>query len=456
MRSFVHSKGKTHRFWNAVLDGYDLMVSSGTSGPGEVECRHFKSPDEARKEHDRLVAERLAEGFVETTDQPLCGPFDSPTRRALEDALAEDPDDLAAHHAYADLLVELGDPRGEFIQIQLALEDESLAPTQRASLRRREKALLKKHERTWLGPMAGYWIDKMDAGIFDLNSERPHGLAWRRGWIDSLTFGDGAQLSGRAAVRRRDLLRCLRSLSLEYSDEDNDSGYSDLLEADCFANVRYFQVGDLSPGACFFSGDPPVQAFLERMPRLEEFHDSARSVDLGWLFARPMPHLRRLTVYCGWQVYPLEKLAANASLRDLTHLFCWPRGQWNDGDGRPYLTREGIEAVVRSPHLPSLQHLQLCLTELGDDGMRMLVESGVFGRLKTLDLHGGTVTDAGARVLAACPDLRRLEWLRLSQNYLTRAGVAAIRAAGVKLHADLQFGEADREQHIHLNDGDDE
>ena len=35
----------------------------------------------------------------------------SPLRAALESALAENPDDLASHMAYADLLVDEGDPR---------------------------------------------------------------------------------------------------------------------------------------------------------------------------------------------------------------------------------------------------------------------------------------------------------------------------------------------------------
>src|SRR5436189_37638 len=48
-------------------------------------------------------------------------------RRALEDELAASPDDLATHAAYADLLDEIGDPRGELIQVQIALDDPSLA-----------------------------------------------------------------------------------------------------------------------------------------------------------------------------------------------------------------------------------------------------------------------------------------------------------------------------------------
>src|SRR5262245_10052283 len=100
----------------------------------------FDDERKAKAECNRLVAEKLAEGYVETTDLPLCGPYDSPTRRALEDALAEDPDDLAAHMACADHLMELGDPRGEFIQTQIALEDGSLSTDRRRALRRRERA----------------------------------------------------------------------------------------------------------------------------------------------------------------------------------------------------------------------------------------------------------------------------------------------------------------------------
>ena len=61
---------------------------------------------------------------------------------ALEDSLAEDPDDLATHMAYADLLAEQGDPRGEFIQTQLALEDPGRSPEERKRLQQRERELL--------------------------------------------------------------------------------------------------------------------------------------------------------------------------------------------------------------------------------------------------------------------------------------------------------------------------
>ena len=44
-------------------------------------------------------------------------------REAMEAALFDDPDDVVRHAAYADMLIEDGDPRGDFIRIQLQLED---------------------------------------------------------------------------------------------------------------------------------------------------------------------------------------------------------------------------------------------------------------------------------------------------------------------------------------------
>jgi uncharacterized protein (TIGR02996 family) len=94
------------------------------------------------------------------------------TRDALEAALAANPDDAALHAAYADFLLEAGDPRGEYIRLQLELEKPDLPPTMRADLWQRQSELFRTHSRTWVGPLAGH----------------PAGLVghWRRGWIRSV------------------------------------------------------------------------------------------------------------------------------------------------------------------------------------------------------------------------------------------------------------------------------
>src|SRR5687768_13216078 len=93
---------------------------------------------------------------IETVSRKECS---MTTREAIESALVEDPNDRASHAAYADLLHEQGDPRGDLIQTQLALEDAALKPAERKRLQKREKELLTKHQRDWLGPLAPFLLD---------------------------------------------------------------------------------------------------------------------------------------------------------------------------------------------------------------------------------------------------------------------------------------------------------
>src|SRR5438093_1334944 len=69
-------------------------------------------------------------------------------------AILDDPDDLASYAAYADWLAEQGAPRGEFMQVQLALEQEGRPARERARLKKREAELLAAHQAEWLGPLA--------------------------------------------------------------------------------------------------------------------------------------------------------------------------------------------------------------------------------------------------------------------------------------------------------------
>ena len=75
----------------------------------------------------------------------------SSTRQALEDFLAANPDDIAAHSAYADWLTENGDPRGDYIRLQLALEDKTQPADQLKAMEQAAEKIRKKHEADWLG-----------------------------------------------------------------------------------------------------------------------------------------------------------------------------------------------------------------------------------------------------------------------------------------------------------------
>ena len=111
-----------------------------------------------------------------------------------------------------------------------------------------------------------------------------------------------------------------------------------------------------------------------------------------------------------------------------------------DGNTRAYIDLAGVRAVVRSPHLGKLTHVRFRLSDMGDDGCREIVASGILKRLKMLDLMHGRVSDEGANLLAGSPDVRSLDLLEISYNRLTTSGISALTKAGVaKVQATNQY-----------------
>jgi uncharacterized protein (TIGR02996 family) len=100
------------------------------------------------------------------------------TREALEAALAAEPESVALHSAYADLLIEEGDPRGEYIRLELALEDKSLTVAERLELSGPADSLFLTHRQQWLGR---FFRDTPYAKPEWSICQR---LNWCRGWLD--------------------------------------------------------------------------------------------------------------------------------------------------------------------------------------------------------------------------------------------------------------------------------
>jgi uncharacterized protein (TIGR02996 family) len=442
MRTFVYSDDRSHKFWNIELKGRSFSVTFGRQGTaGQMQTKDFADEVKARKEHDKLVAEKLAKGYRETT--PAAS---APTslREALESALVANPDDLASHMADADYLTEQGDPRGDLIRVQLALEDTSKPASARKKLQEQEKALLDAHAREWLGGLAPFLLGDEDVreNAPDLDVE----YSFARGWLDSLDVFDFSVAFARALAEapQARLLRHLVLAEPSWDDPEADEAPAGvdnphlhpLFRSPHLGNVRVLQIGP-DNDQCHTRGRG-VPGLVKLMPRLEELHLFAHRVDADQLFAlKTLNSLRVLRVYHN-DSYPLEKLAKNPSLGRLTHLLCWPHAVEDYAEGA-YIKLPAVRALVRSPGLPALTHLELRLSDLGDQGIREIVASGILKRLEFLDLSGGFVSDEGAHLLAACPDLRHLKELRLDRNCLTEAGVAALKATGVKLSAQSQW-----------------
>jgi uncharacterized protein (TIGR02996 family) len=454
MRTFTYSDAKSHKFWNVEVQGNTLTVTYGRIGSaGQTQTKTFADAARARKEHDKLVKEKLAKGYVETT--PSAKPQPANVREALEEALVEGPDDLAAHMAYADYLTEQGDPRGEYIRVQLALEDEGKAAAGRKKLQQRESELLKRHGREWLGELAAFLLDQKGIQHGWLGKDAYEYRMWR-GWLYRLECGR-LSLECARALARAPQVRLLRELIVKRQEYDvpADAGPVEGLPEGSYAspvlfplvrsrslgNVRVFQVGD-PDDQCHIDGDAAV-GIVKVMPRLEELRLLAHGVDTDQLFGlKTLGPLRVLQVY-HQQNYPLARLANNPSLGGLTDLLLFPHSA---DDYEPYIRLNDVRAVVRSPHLTGLRRLEIRMTDAGDAGSQEIVESGVLKRLKVLDLRYGRISDQGAATLAACPDLRKLESLDLTGNCMTAKGVAALKATGVNLRAERQWEATDNEE----------
>ncbi len=261
MRTFQYSDAKSHKFWNIAVSGNSFTVTYGKVGSaGQSHTKTFVSPEKAQAEADKLIREKRKKGYVETTPRAS-----APEAEAFERALAEDPHDLAGRCAYADFLAERGDPRGEFIQVQIALEDESRPAAERRQLQAREKELLEARERDWLGILTPHLLDH------DPGARKPGTLhRWRRGFLteltaDCLTVALAQALADAPAMRFLEKLHVASTTSYlstlrereppprrvpgpqEYRRRDE---WLELLGAPLLRSLRVFQMGDAD-------GEPP-------------------------------------------------------------------------------------------------------------------------------------------------------------------------------------------------------
>jgi uncharacterized protein (TIGR02996 family) len=451
MRTFEFRDGASNKFWSIELNDRETTVAFGRVGTtGQTRTKSFPSSAAARAAHDKLIEEKVAKGYVEKTASPA--PAEGTPLQKLEQGIIENPGDPGAYAAYADCLMEQGDPRGEFIAVQLALEEEKRSTAERRKLQQREQQLLKAHRDEWVGPWAKRVLEEtkrdlahLHAWSLDLPGPQPYHFI--RGCLAQISINRLPIECARTIVAAPQT-RLVTRLALGRSAWDHEEGDEEgnevephpdapedapalyeLLAWPGLANLRYCQLGhEPKPGSfnCH-TGASLVTELVSRMPRLEELHLFATRLETADLFKlKTLQNLRVLRVYHSYHC-DLERLSRNPALTRLTHLLLHPHAMDHGDDS--YIRLAGVRALLRSAHIKNLTHLQLVSADLGDEGCKAFVESGILKRLRMLDLRQGLITDEGARTLAACPDIARLEVLDLRGNNLTDEGIRALRQA---------------------------
>jgi uncharacterized protein (TIGR02996 family) len=371
-------------------------------------------------------------------------------REMLEAAIAADFDDLAAHAAYADCLAEEGDPRGEYIQLRLALENEDQPHRLLQDWRERASRLYQQYERDWLGSLAPFLLGRSRTTVEPVSPNIE--FTFRRGWLAELHVQDVRDAFTIVLAGAQEA-RMLQALSLRNTRLPNNRWpLEPLLASPYLSGLKSFSLGDPEAFQCTADG-ALVPELVRRLPRLHELEVRAARPDAAAMFSIPLPELRVFTADYLSEHFPLAALARNEHLGQLERLFLSvrdpgpPPGSDEDVDFLLTLetpaefAREHFGPFLRAPQFARLTDVTIRFEILGDAGCEAIARSGILGRLRRLDLRQCGITDAGAEALARSADLGRLEWLDVGGNRLTPAGVARLQEADIRVQWDSQWDE---------------
>jgi uncharacterized protein (TIGR02996 family) len=382
------------------------------------------------------------------------------------------PDDDAPRLVYADWLEERGDPRGEFIRVQIELARLDSGDPAGDDLRRRQRDLLRAHDQAWRAalpelPEDACWgefrrgfVDEVRAapgtGLLDRAEAIVAAVPLRRLALEC--WPAGASLAGSPLLARARELVLARSYHVTPSPPEDDALVAEVLTWPELRHLTHLALLGLSISA----GSVEAVARVD-LPRLASLHwerDLGRDLGLeplpsaGWLrrlerleleycklpgglasrlCSNLAPgRLRRLALR-GAALGDVDAadlagsgLAAGLELLDLENNAVGPAGTaalvraLPDG-ARLVLDRnpvgdEGLRALAGSPLMGRLGELRCGRGELGDEGATAVAGSPFAGRLSLLYLPGQRVTSAGARALLASPRLPRLRVVNLDGN----------------------------------------
>jgi uncharacterized protein (TIGR02996 family) len=360
-------------------------------------------------------------------------------------AILAEPDEDAPRLVYADWLDEHGDPRGEFIRVQIESARLEEDHPRQAELKPREGELFDRHGREWLAPLepllkprlSGFkwpfarkglrpllpWFDRGFVGRLELT------VKWFLRWADDLL---------RLTPLRRLRLRMLRSevdglcrcpslaqilglgLFGAYSEEGLEAqGMAQLAASPHLSGVRSLDLswnplGD--DGAAALAGAgwlPRVQGLCLEGSRVtaQGLRTLLDSAQLGPVTALNLSH------------NPVEDVGAAAvaghpalaGLRSLSLAGCG-------------LGPEGAEVLVRSRTLAKVSELDLSVNDLGPAVAEHLA-SAMSLRLRSLDLRQCRLGDEGIMLLASWPGLANLRRLCLNFNDISDTGADALAAS---------------------------
>jgi uncharacterized protein (TIGR02996 family) len=384
------------------------VIEHGVTARGEVWYRYCE-----------LLRERFANGWWRVRDPEREPADDEPREPALEAALAADPGDAGAALVYADWYEQRGHPRGALIAIQNARFDNpgdaALADAERTLLRRESARL--------------FGVDRAEKSALGID------LVWERGFVRAARVGGRHPFGATEELVWRLLqhpsLRFLRELVID-RHVDNRLIVDLLMRGSPTPPLRVLEIADLDHTYIdnIQLADAPIGDLAglgDRYPQLEDVVlKGAGDVTLGKL---DLPRARRFALRTSDLRRATLAAIAGARWPELVELEVWT-GAADHGCNCTTHDVAGLLTAEFAVRAPKLRVLRVMNSELTDELCWMFATSPVVAALDTLDLSLGTLSDAGARVLAdARHSLAHLRELYVYDNAVGFAGLDAMRDA---------------------------
>lgn len=279
----------------------------------------------------------------------------------------------------------------------------------------------------------------LDKGIAD-----PEGVAYRVrvGWDEDQDFETKL-----GALLESPQIRALRGLVIgAWMPDDPSTSVQAVLDqlvaaAPKLSGLRALMVADLSQEECEVSwieqGDNGP--LLDALPKLRHFRVRGGSGLQFSGFAHA--ELQSLVIETGGMSKDAVRDVATADLPELMHLELWLGTDAYGGSS----TMDDLEPLIAEARFPKLDYLGFRNAQDVDMIADAMHGSPWFGRISSLDLSLGELTDRGGRALLANPDLDRLNWLDLHYHYMTAAVVEQFK--DVKPVVDTSEGQDPEEEY---------
>ncbi|NUP14312.1 MAG: WGR domain-containing protein [Polyangiaceae bacterium] len=411
MPRYEFKEGKSSKFWEIELDEESFTTRWGRIGTaGQESTKDFDTRADAKKEYQKLIAEKVKKGYVLVSGEGGDAPAVVKSNPGLEAQIEAAPDDLHTYEVYADWLQSSGDARGELIAVQIGL---SKSPASELTARQQE--------------LLGLNDGELFHGSLQSLLGSSISLTWRYGFFDVVRISLGYDEAEEAdldelvtTAMTHPSGRFLRALTIGMFDYEGENHYkrlvATLLKCGPKPTLRALYLGDFEfPEETEISwaevGD--IGKLWALYPNLEQLTLQGGNIGLGKVVA---PKLRSLTLRTGGLPRRALQSLAAASFPSLERLEIWTGSDSYGGDSQ----FKDLAPLLSGGSLPKLTHLGIANCAYVGEVVRALMRSNVLGQIQSLDLSKGALTDDDATTLLENKALfGRLSSLDLSENLLS-------------------------------------